>query len=100
VIPEITQSQAQAMRDMVNQLGAFSQIVPEEEKDGTNYPTFMAKTLETQELVDLGLVREITADHNAKMAETYVQTGRHFRVYEITDIGSMLFSDIESRSIN
>lgn len=99
-IPELNAEQVQAMRDMVFLTGAFSQVVPEESKDGENYNLYMEKTRDTEQLVILGLIKEITNECSVKLAETFAHTGRLFRVFELTETGRLLFSDIETRSIN
>lgn len=98
--PQINEEQVQTLKDMCGAIGAFSQVVPEEKADGPNYTVFMDKVRDTEQLVILGLIREITKDCGEKLANIYSMTSRMFRVFEITDIGRAMFSAPERKWIN
>lgn len=93
-IPQINEEQVRDLQNMCGPITAFSQVVPEEKLDGPNYAVFMDKTRDTEQLVILELVKEITDSCGDKLAEIYSMTNRRFRVFEITDIGRAMFSKL------
>lgn len=94
-IPQLNEEQVKDLHNMCGPINAFSQVVPEEKEDGTNYEVFMNKVRDTEQLVILGLIREITKDCSEKLANIYAMTSRMFRVFEITDMGRAMFSKID-----
>lgn len=99
-IPQINEEQVQTLKNMCGPISAFSQVVPDEKLDGSNYQGFMNGVLDTNQLVILGLVREISDDCKEKLANIYSMTNRLFRVFEITDIGRAMFGAPERKWIN
>ena len=91
MISEITAEQVRALEEMCGAISVFSQIVPEQDKDGDRYTEWMQVTAETGQLVILGLVKEITDDHKQRLAEVFIETNRHYRVFEITPVGKAMF---------
>lgn len=100
-IPEINAAQLSTLREIVNGTNAFSQIVPDEAKDSPKeYEDWTKGEAETQQLVDLGLITEITDKCNSQLANVFLQTNRKFRIFETTEATKKMFSGIESRTIN
>ncbi len=91
MITEITAEQVRALEEMCGPINVFSQIVPEKEKDGNRYEEWIQLTAETEQLVILGLIREITKDHTQRLGEVFLETNRHYRVFEITPVGKAMF---------
>jgi hypothetical protein len=101
MIPEVNTAQVQTMVEIVNGTNAFSQIIPDSEKDSkTDFEAWTKGGLETQALVDLGLIEEITDKCSSQLANVFLQTNRKFRIFEVTDTGRRMFSGIERRTIN
>lgn len=98
-IPQLNEEQVRDLQNMCGPINAFSQVVPEEKTDGPNYVVYMDKVRDTEQLVILGLIKEITDQCSEKLANLYSMTSRMFRVFEITDIGRAMFSKPD-RAIN
>ena len=92
MIPEINADQVLVLQSMCGTINAISQCVPEESKDGELYKEGMDKLRDTEQLVILGLLKEVSEENNMKLAEIFSMTGRLFRVFEITDVGKAMFS--------
>ena len=90
-IPQLNAEQVQDLKNMCGPVDAFSQVVPIEELDKENYPHFMDKVRDTEQLVILGLVEDITDKCSEKLANIYAMTNRLFRVYQITPTGRKMF---------
>jgi hypothetical protein len=100
-IPELNEAQVHALCEMVHGTQAFSQIVPDEEKDSAkDYTAWMKGVGETQQLVDLGLVTEVTEKCSSQLANVFLQTNRKFRIFEATKETTLMFSGVEKRSVN
>lgn len=92
-IPEINQSQVETLVEMATGLGAFSAPVPDMKSDNyDNYNKMAAEMCDHNQLVILGLIKEITDQCGDKLATMYSMSGRRFRIFEITDIGKAMFS--------
>lgn len=98
-IPQINEEQIKDLKAMCGAIDAFSQVVPSQDADGPNYEPFMEKVRDTEQLVILGLIKEITDDCGEKLANIYAMTNRMFRVFQITDIGRAMFGT-ERKTIN
>ena len=93
MIPQINADQVLLLKDMCGSVPAISQCIPDEAKDGkTYYEEAMDKLRDTEQLVILGLLKEVSEENNMKLAEIFSMTGRRFRVFEITDVGKAMFS--------
>ena len=90
-IPQLNAEQVQDLKNMCGPVDAFSQVVPVETLDGDNYVHFMDKVRDTEQLVILGLIVEITDKCSEKLANIYAMTNRMFRVFEITEVGRKMF---------
>ena len=99
MIPQINEEQVKDLVAMTGPIDAFSQVVPSPDADGPNYEKFMSKVRDTEQLVILGLIKEITDDCGEKLANIYAMTNRMFRVFQITDIGRAMFS-VERTTVN
>jgi hypothetical protein len=99
-IPQINESQVQRLVNMCGAINAFSEVVPEEKLDGPNYEHFMDELRDTEQLVILGLIREITDQCGEKLANIYSMTSRMFRVFEITNVGRAMFSKPDRTWVN
>jgi hypothetical protein len=99
-IPTLVQEQVDLLESMASGLGAFSTAVPEEAKDGKEtYEAAMVTVRDNEQLLIMGLIKDITEAQMDKIATLFSMTGRQFKVYEITDIGRRMFSDVGKRTI-
>ena len=99
-IPTITQDQVDLLESMASGLGAFSMATPEEAKDGKEaYEAAMETVRDNEQLLIMGLIREITEAQMDKIATLFSMTERQFRVFEITDTGRKMFSNADKRMI-
>ena len=92
-IPELNAEQIALLNDMCVGVDAFSECIPEESKDAPeDYKAGMDKLRDTEQLLILGLIKEITNDNSMRLAEVFHATGRLFRVFQITAVGKAMFS--------
>lgn len=73
--------------------GTFVQIVPEKEKDEDKYTVWLEHTVETLQLLQEGLMKEITRDHLEFVKGLEEQYGRKFKIYSTTEIGQAMFGN-------
>ena len=96
---QLTEFQLDTLRD--NRTGMkFIQLVPNPEKDPQlEYAEFTRHTRETDELVELGLMRHIPAkdDFTKDMEQRYQ---REFRIFEITLLGKQFVDPQTSKYAN
>jgi hypothetical protein len=101
-LPQINEKQLALLISMVEGLGAFSSVVPDPKLDSAeSYTIMMEELCDTQQLVIMGLLKEITDDKEVKekLVNMYSMTGRLFRIFQITDVGVKMFSK-DCRAIN
>jgi hypothetical protein len=91
-IPTLKESQVKTLRDTCAEFGAFSQVVPEEKLDGDEFEAAMEELRDTEQMLILGLIREITNEHTDKIARLLSMTGRQWRIFQMTDVGTVMFS--------
>jgi hypothetical protein len=99
-IPQLNAEQVALLTSMATGVGAFSQVIPDAKLDSyKDYTDAMEVVRDNEQLVILGLVKEITDEEaiKEKMANIYAMTSRLWRVYEITAIGKAMFDGIERR---
>jgi hypothetical protein len=99
-IPTINAEQVALLESMANGLGAFSQAVPDPKLDTVNdYHEAMRTMMDNEQLVILGLVKEITEETTTKvkLATIFAMTNRLFRVYELTAVGKAMFGGPERK---
>jgi hypothetical protein len=97
-IPSITAKQVVLLTEKVQGIGAFSQAVPDPKLDAANiYEPAMEELRETEQLVILGLLKEITDEPACKdkLVTLYAMTSRLFRIFEVTDISRRLFDGVQ-----
>jgi hypothetical protein len=101
-IPQITADQVALLESMANGLGAFSQAVPDAKQDSAkDYEFAMNIYRDNEQLVILGLIKDITETDACKdkLVTLFSMTGRMFRVYEITPVGRLMFSQASERTV-
>jgi hypothetical protein len=96
--PQINQDQVDALTGMATGLGAISVAVPDMKKDSyESYNLMTSEICDLNQLVILGLLKEVTDQCSDKLATMYAMSQRNFRVFEITDIGRRMFDGVERR---
>ena len=101
-IPQLNAEQVALLESMVNGLGAFSQVIPDAKLESyKDYTEAMEVVRDNEQLVILGLIKEITEEPTTKdkLATIFAMTNLLFRVYEITEIGRKMFSGANERKI-
>ena len=94
MIPIINEAQLHTLKEMVSGTNAFSQIVPDPTKDSTkDLEAWEKGEKETQHLVDLGLIVEVTEQCKDQISRVFLQTNRLFRVFETSAIAKEMFKD-------
>lgn len=97
-IPQIKQSQVDTLVEMSQGLGAMSLPVADTKKDShEKYNALTEELCDMNQLVILGLLKDITDDCGDKLAMMYAMSNRLFRVFEITDIGRAMFDSVERK---
>ena len=97
-IPEINEAQATALTEMVQGLGAVSMPVPDATLDSyAKYNSLQDELCDLNQLVILGLLKDITSDCGDKLATMYSMSNRHFRIFEVTQISRYMFDGTERK---
>jgi hypothetical protein len=99
-IPQLNAEQVALLTSMANGLGVFSQVIPDTKLESyKDYTEAMEVVRDNEQLVILGLLKEITdePDTKEKLINVYAMTHRMWRVYEITEIGRKLFDGVERK---
>jgi hypothetical protein len=95
-IPEINQYQVDALTEMSTGMGATSLPVPDTKADTyEKYNILIRELCDLNQLVILGLLKDITKDCGDKLATMYAMSNRHFRIFEITETGRLMFDGVE-----
>lgn len=92
-IPEITESQLKTMLMICGNpdMSVFSQSAPKD-SDPLALQCVMGQGVkDTEHLVSLKFLKEITADHAEQIEKTNAESGRTWRVFEITALGRAMF---------
>lgn len=96
--PQINAEQVAALTEMATGDGAISVLVPDTKKDNYEKCNLLTTELcDLQQLVILGLLKEITDECSEKLAEMFAKVHRLFRIFEITEIGRKLFDGVERK---
>ena len=96
--PQINAEQVAALTEMAIGDGAISVIVPDTKKDSyKTYSLVTAELCDLNQLVIMGLLKEITDECGDKLAEIFSKVHRLFRVFEITEIGKKMFDGVERK---
>ena len=94
--PQLNTEQVSALTAMATGDGAISVLVPDTQKDNyTKYNLLTAELCDLNQLVIMGLLKEITEECSDKLAEMFAKVHRLFRVFEITEIGKKMFDGVE-----
>ena len=101
-IPEITESQLKTMllvcRDP--QMSVFSQTSPVD-ADPLAFKVVLGQAeKDVEHLVSLRLLKEITADHQEQIEKTNEESGRKWKVFEITPLARAFFQAFTSPLVN
>jgi hypothetical protein len=77
------------------------QPVPDPKKDlAATYIEAMEAVRDNEQLVILGLIKEITDQCGEKLSEMYAATGHLARVFQITEIGQKMFEGSKSSTVH
>ena len=101
-IPEITESQLQAMRTICGDpdMSVFSQSSPKDTDPLALQCKMGEGVKDVDYLISLKLLKEITADHQEQIERTNAESGRTWRVFELTPLGRALFQAQYSVLVN
>jgi len=93
-IPELTATQLSIITETVNGTGAYSQMDPDRDLDTIeDYANWMRGVENTNALVSLGFLIDITGKCQEALAQVTASTGRTFRVYEATKMAMQMFRE-------
>jgi hypothetical protein len=101
-IPSISESQLQAMRTICSNpdMYVFSQCAPKD-TDPLPLQCKMGEGVkDVEHLIVLKLLKEITADHQEQIERTNAESGRTWRVFELTPLGRAFFQAQQSVLVN
>jgi hypothetical protein len=97
-IPQINAEQVAALTEMAQGAGAISVMLPDMKKDNyEKYNLLTAELCDLNQLVILGLLKEISSECGEKLATMYAVSNRLWSVYQITDMGYKMFDGVERR---
>jgi hypothetical protein len=101
-IPEITESQLKTMLLICNNpdMSVFSQCAPKDSDPLALQCVMGQGAKDTEYLVYLKLLKEITADHMEQINRTNAESGRTWRVFEITALGRAMFQAYTHPGVN
>jgi hypothetical protein len=100
-IPQLNKSQVTTLMDLANGMGAFSQAIPDPKLDlAADYEAAMETVRDNEQMLILGLIRDITDQCGDKLAIMYSMTSRLFRVFQITDVGQKMFEGSDKRTVH
>ena len=100
-IPEISESQLRTMLSVCRdpQLSVFSQTSPID-ADPLAFKVVLGQAQkDVEHLVSLRLLKEITADHLEQIEKTNEESGRTWRVFELTPLARAFFQAFTSPSV-
>ena len=101
-IPEISESQLRTMLSVCRdpQLSVFSQTSPID-ADPLAFKVVLGQAQkDVDHLVALKLLKEITADHLEQIEKTNEESGRNWKVYEVTALGRAMFQAYTQPGVN
>jgi hypothetical protein len=97
MIPEITEAQLKLMVTVCNaNMSVFSQTAPQDNDPLDTKVVLGQAEKDTDHLVSLKLLKEITEDHKEQIERTNVESGRTWRVFELTCLGKAMFQAFTS----
>src|SRR5271157_1150691 len=101
-IPEINESQLKTMLTVCRNpdMSVFSQTSPQD-SDPLAFKVVLGQAeKDIDYLVSLKFLKEITADHREQIEKTNEESGRNWRVFEITSLGRAMFQAFTQPGIN
>lgn len=101
-IPELNNAQYNTLMSICSGNNSYSQIVPNKTLDSSeDFANWTRGTEDTQKLVELGLMKDVSADNQEKLDRIFLMTNRNFRIYETTEVCRAMFSEEpEKRTIH
>src|SRR5271157_4640427 len=92
---ELTPFQFDSLQDAAKSIPPTYMLVkPNDALDSEEkYVKYVKNNIETDQLVELGLIENVTAKYSEAITECAVKTGRIFRVFMLTEAGYMMFED-------
>ena len=101
-IPSITESQLQTMITICANpdMSVFSQSSPKDTDPLALQCKMGEGVKDVDYLISLKLLKEITADHQEQIERTNAESGRTWRVFELTPLGRALFQAQYSVLVN
>jgi len=96
-IPTLKASQVKTLEDACQQTGSFAQVEPVESLDGTLFDAAMEELRDTEQMLILGLIKEITKEQGEKVGKLLCMTGRTYRVFQLTAVGCAMFSTADGK---
>ena len=102
MIPEISESELALMR-LVNSdpsMSVFSQTSPKPTDPAQDVVTMKQAEEDAERLVSLGFLKEITSDHQEQIDKLGVDTGRLWRVFQVTAMGRAMFGVVQSTTVH
>jgi hypothetical protein len=90
---ELSQSEYDLLRIVCNDpnMSVFSQSSPIATDDAETVSQAQQAAIDAERLVTIGLLRNITENHKEQLVQMNEQTGRQWRVYEISPMTRALF---------
>ena len=101
-IPEINEAQLKTMLTICGnpEMFVFSQTYPKD-TDPLALQCLMGQGIkDTEHLVSLSMLKEITADHAEQIEKTNAESGRTWRVFEVCPLGRAMFQAYCSPLVN
>jgi len=101
-IPQITESQLKFLKEVCNIPGmcVFSQSspLPDDPLDAVFEHTRAEKDVEY--LISIGLVKEISSEHQEQLEKMKAASGRAWRVFQVQDPALVMFNNAASTTIH
>jgi hypothetical protein len=90
---QINEAQLQIISNCVNTTGAFTQLVPDKEKDAPHdFANWVRSLQHVSGLITMGFIEEITDKCSEILEKSFEETGRRFRIFEATKIAQQMFT--------
>ena len=101
-IPEMSESQLKLIVAVClnPEMSVFSQSAPADSDPLALQAALSQGEMDVNRLVALNLLKDITADHLERVEKTNVESGRTWRVFEVTALARAMFQAFTSPAIN
>jgi hypothetical protein len=101
MIPEITESQLKTMLAVCQNpdMSVFSQTSPKDTDPLALQCVMQQGERDVEHLVSLRMLKEITAEHQEQIDKTNADSGRNWKVFEITALGRAMFQAYTSPTV-